>query len=89
MIDSANPPDPPALATRLPACQGLERRHRPVSAAVVAQDVLTGVDRDQAIILTPRSACATWAAMQRAPLVLASQLASTRDWAQRTATAQL
>jgi NAD(P)-dependent dehydrogenase (short-subunit alcohol dehydrogenase family) len=90
MIDAANPPDLPALPTRLPARQALERRHRPVSAAVVAQDILTGVDRDQAIILTPRSAHTTWAAMQRAPLVLASQLAkSTLDWARRTATAQL
>jgi len=89
MIDAANPPDLPALPTRLPARQAIERRHRPVPAAAVVQDILTGMDRDQAIILTPRSARTTWAAMQRAPLVLASQLAKdTLRWARRAATTQ-
>ena len=89
MIDAGNPPDLPALPTRLPARQAFERRHRPVPAATVAQDILTGMDRDQAIILTPRSARTTWAAMQRAPLVLANQLAKgTLSWARRAATTQ-
>ena len=49
--------------------------------------ILTGMARDQTIILTPRSARTTWAAMQRAPLVLASQLANgTLSWARRAAT---
>lgn len=87
MIDAANPPDLPALPTWLPARQAFERRHRPVPAATVAHDILTGMDRDQAIILTPHSARTTWAAMQRAPLVLASQLAKdTLRWARRAAT---
>jgi NAD(P)-dependent dehydrogenase (short-subunit alcohol dehydrogenase family) len=87
MIDAANPPDLPALPTRLPARQAFERRYRPVPAGVVAEDILTGMARDQTIILTPRSARTTWAAMQRAPLVLASQLANgTLSWARRAAT---
>lgn len=87
MIDAGNPADLPALPTRLPARQGLERRHRPVPASLVAQDILVGMERGQAIIVTPRSARATWAAVQRAPLVLASQLAkNTLEWARRAGT---
>jgi NAD(P)-dependent dehydrogenase (short-subunit alcohol dehydrogenase family) len=81
-LDAANPTDLPPLPTRLPPRPWLQSRYRPVSPGLVADEILAGMARDQAIILTPRSARTTWAAMQRAPLVLTSQLAKgTLAWA--------
>jgi NAD(P)-dependent dehydrogenase (short-subunit alcohol dehydrogenase family) len=72
LLDKANPTDLPPVA-RVPDGRRLLSRSMgtPYPAAALAEDVLAGVARNRAYIVTPRRARLTWAAYRLAPELLA------------------
>jgi NAD(P)-dependent dehydrogenase (short-subunit alcohol dehydrogenase family) len=75
LLDKANPPDLPAVANLPNGREMLTRSMgRPYPASSLADDVLAGVARNRAFIVTPRHARAAWAAYRFAPELVVRSL---------------
>jgi len=75
ILDKGNPPDLPPVSNLPDGRKMLSRSMgRPYPAASLADDVLAGVTRNRALIVTPRHARAAWAAYRMAPELVVRSL---------------
>ncbi len=75
LLDKGNPPDLPAVASLPDGRQMLSQSMgRPYPPAALAGDILAGVSRNRAFIVTPRHARLAWAVYRAAPELVVRSL---------------
>ena len=84
ILDKGNPPDLPPVETELPGREMLERMNPPIPADHLADSTLRAMDRNTAIIVTPRQARVYWWAYRLAPAAIADRFATPQlAWVRR------